>query len=343
MKEVLILGGSGFIGFNIVEHLVNRGDCNVTVADVKNNSKLTKLLNHEEKSKRLKFIKGDFSDKKAFLSFKRKFDEIYMLAAVVGVNKTIQNPYKVINTNTMLTMNTLDWISRNPVKKILFASSSENYAGTSDLFDIDIPTNENVPLTISDIKHPRWTYAITKIHGESSFIHSAKKYGHKCTIVRYQNIIGPDMGFGHAIPHIVERFINQLESPIKVYGFDQTRAFCHVDDAVNGTILAMESSNSDGEIYHIGNEQEITMEKLTKYIGDLVDYKGGYENARTYPGSVKRRCPDIMKAKNDLGYEPRYDWKTAVEMTVLWYKNYFESGNQPNEGGFVPPELIMKK
>ena len=50
-----------------------------------------------------------------------------------------------------------------------------------------------------------------------------------------------------------------------------------------------------------------------------------------------------MKAKNDLGYEPRYDWKTAVEMTVLWYKNYFESGNQPNEGGFVPPELIMKK
>ena len=66
MKEVLILGGSGFIGFNIVEHLVNRGDCNVTVADVKNNSKLTKLLNHEEKSKRLKFIKGDFSDKKAF-------------------------------------------------------------------------------------------------------------------------------------------------------------------------------------------------------------------------------------------------------------------------------------
>ena len=83
--------------------------------------------------------------------------------------------------------------------------------------------------------------------------------------------------------------------------------------------------------------------KLTKYIGDLVDYKGGYENARTYPGSVKRRCPDIMKAKNDLGYEPRYDWKTAVEMTVLWYKNYFESGNQPNEGGFVPPELIMKK
>ena len=84
-------------------------------------------------------------------------------------------------------MNTLEWISRNPIKRLLFSSSSENYAGTSDLFDIEIPTPEEVPLCISDVKHPRWTYAITKMLGESAFIHSAKSHKYEYTIVRYQN------------------------------------------------------------------------------------------------------------------------------------------------------------
>ena len=75
-------------------------------------------------------------------------------------------------------------------------------------------------------------------NGESAFIHSAEAFNYKCTIVRYQNIIGPEMGFGRAIPHIVERFIKGEESPFKIYGHDQTRAFCYVDDAVMGTVGA---------------------------------------------------------------------------------------------------------
>jgi nucleoside-diphosphate-sugar epimerase len=209
-----------------------------------------------------------------------------MLAAVVGVNRTLKFPHDVIRINTLLTMNTLDWISRNPIKRLLFSSSSENYAGTSDLFNTEIPTAEDVPLCIGDVKHPRWTYAMTKMHGECAFIHSADIYNYECTVVRYQNIIGPEMGFGHAIPHIVERFVKGEKSPFKIYGHDQTRAFCYIDDAVMGTVGAMESDKAAGEIYHIGKQDEINMETLTTYIGGLMDYSGAYKAAMTYPGSV---------------------------------------------------------
>jgi nucleoside-diphosphate-sugar epimerase len=240
-------------------------------------------------------------------------------------------------------MNTLDWISRNPIKRLLFSSSSENYAGTSDLFNTEIPTAENVPLCIGDIKHPRWTYAMTKMHGESAFIHSAEAYNYECTVVRYQNIIGPEMGFGHAIPHIVERFVKAEESPFKIYGHDQTRAFCFVEDAVKGTVSAMESNKAAGEIYHIGNQDEINMETLTTYIGGLMDYSGTYEAAMTYPGSVARRCPNIDKAIADFGYSPNFDWQAAVGLTTDWYRQFFTSGKSPQSGGFETPEAVMAK
>tara|TARA_B100000767_G_scaffold32688_1_gene27921 strand:+ start:20907 stop:21947 length:1041 start_codon:yes stop_codon:yes gene_type:complete len=343
MKEVLVLGGGGFIGRNIVEFLVNRGDCNVTAADIKKGSNWHKISSDNNKSTRFTSVVDDFTKISAFDNLGKSFDEIYMLAAVVGVNRTLKFPQDVIRINTLLTINTLDWISRNPIKRLLFSSSSENYSGTSDLFGIDIPTDENVPLCIGDVKHPRWTYAMTKMHGEAAFIHSAKAYNYECTIVRYQNIIGPEMGFGHAIPHIVERFAKEEQSPFKIYGHDQTRAFCYIDDAVNGTIGAMESNKAAGEIYHIGKQDEINMDTLTTYIGGLMNYTGDYKAAMTYPGSVARRCPNIDKATADFGYSPTVDWKTAVEKTIDWYREFFNSGQSPVHGGFEPPEAVMEK
>ena len=343
MKEVLILGGGGFIGRSIVEFLVNRGDCNVTAADIKEGSNWSEILNNESTRDRFKAVLADFTDISAFDNLSQNFDEIYMLAAVVGVNRTLKFPQDVIRINTLLTMNTLDWISRHPIKRLLFASSSENYAGTSDLFNIEIPTAEDVPLCIGDVKHPRWTYAMTKMHGESAFIHSAQSLNYECTVVRYQNIIGPEMGFGHAIPHIVERFVKAEESPFKIYGHDQTRAFCFIDDAVMGTVGAMESDKAAGEIYHIGMQNEINMETLTTYIGELMSYAGEYEAAMTYPGSVARRCPNIDKAKSDFGYSPSIDWQKAVGLTTDWYREFFTSGQSPQSGGFETPEAVLAK
>jgi nucleoside-diphosphate-sugar epimerase len=341
MKKILVLGGGGFIGRNITEFLVKRGDCFVVSADIKEGSNWNELaLNYPTV---FKSVLDDFSYAEAFNNLGSGFDEIYMLAAIVGVNRTLKNPAEVIKTNTKLTLNVLDWITHNPVNKILFSSSSENYAATTDLFDanIHIPSAEDIPLCIGDITHPRWTYAITKMHGESAFINSAKKLNYDYRIVRYQNIIGPEMGFGHAIPHIVERFVNKIENPIKIYGHDQTRAFCYIDDAVKGTVGAMESTNHPNNIYHIGNTQEISMEVLTKFIGFVLGYEGPYENAMTYPGSVSRRCPNITKAVSNFAYKPEVFWKDAVVKTVDWYKSFFDSGLKPSIGGFEPPENIL--
>ena len=186
MKKVLVLGGGGFIGRNIVEYLVNRKDCHITAADLREGSNWSNISSHLGNSKFFKPVVDDFSKLHAFEQFNQQFDEIYMLAAIVGVNRTLKNPADVIEVNTKLTTNLLDWVENNPVQRILFSSSSENYAATTDLFDGEIPTSEEIPLCIGDVTHPRWTYAITKIHGESSFIHSAKKLGYEWRIVRYQ-------------------------------------------------------------------------------------------------------------------------------------------------------------
>ena len=151
MKEVLVLGAGGFIGRNIIQYLVNRGDCYVTGVDIKAGSNWNKISADRKKSRRFTPIVDDFTQISAFNKLGKRFDEVYMLAAVVGVNRTLKFPTDVIKVTTMLTMNTLDWIARNPIKRLLFASSSENYAGTSDLYSMAIPTAEDVPLCITDI------------------------------------------------------------------------------------------------------------------------------------------------------------------------------------------------
>ena len=100
-------------------------------------------------------VLDDFTNIEAFQNLGSEFEEIYMLAAVVGVNRTIKEPHEVIRINTKLTTNVLDWVGKNPVNKILFSSSSENYAATTDLYDSEIPTSEDIPLCIGDISHPR--------------------------------------------------------------------------------------------------------------------------------------------------------------------------------------------
>ena len=156
---------------------------------------------------------------------------------------------------------------------------------------------------------------------------------------RSNNIIGPKMGFGHVIPHLVERFIDG-ESPFKIYGGDQTRAFCGIDDGALGTIQAMECKDAKHEIFHIGNDVEITIEDLVKETGDYFNYKGIYELAPTYPGSVSRRCPDLTKARKMLGFNPKTDWKEALSKTLDWYVNYYNEN--PENRFFKGPNKFYK-
>ena len=325
MKKVLLLGGAGFIGCFIARYLAENRNYKLTIADDfssgPNDDELKALCKEHE----IRVISADFSRENSYRYLDEHYDHVYVLASVVGVNRCIEEPEEVIRINTGIISHTAEWLRISRPDRVLFASSSENYAATTDIFDYSVPTAEYVPLCIADTRHPRFTYAVTKILGEAAFFAYGKKLGIHTTVVRYQNIYGPRMGFKHAIPHIIER-IYKGENPVKIYGADQTRAFCFSSDGAEGTVLALESDISNQQVYHIGNNDEITIDTLTRTIGSVMGYTGSYKNAETYPGSVSRRCPDITKAKQDLGYSPRITLEDGMRRTVDWYCAFFAAG-----------------
>jgi UDP-glucose 4-epimerase len=324
-KKILLLGGAGFIGFNITKYLAANRDYEITIADNFARGKQDEDFTALVKEKNIKVLAGDYTDPHTFTLLDKEYDQVYMLASVVGVDNANSYPHEIIRINTALIYNTLEWIRYNKIGKVVFTSTSECYAGTIEAFGYTTPTPEEVPLCIQEIGHPRFTYAVTKMLGESGFLNYSRQLGFEATIVRYHNVFGPRMGFKHVIPHLAVRFLKE-ENPFKVYGHDQTRSFCYIDDAVEGTVLAMERPHTNGEIYHIGSMDEITIETLIKEAGKIMCYAGVYENAPTYPGSVSRRCPDITKARKQLGYEPKVNWKDGLKITMDWYKEYLQAG-----------------
>jgi nucleoside-diphosphate-sugar epimerase len=332
------MGGAGFIGYGITDFLVRNRDCIVTVIDDFSGGQNDEELKALATSERVRVRSMDLSRPEVYGHLERH-DHVYVLASVVGVNRCLEEPEEVIRINTGIISNTTEWLRTARPSRVLFASSSENYAATTDLFDYAIPTPEEVPLTIADTRHPRFSYAVTKILGESAFFSYGRRLGIHTTVVRYQNIYGPRMGFKHAIPHIIERIVRG-QQPVRIYGHEQTRAFAYRDDAAKGTVLALESNASDQEVYHIGNDDEITIDTLTRTIGRLMGYCGDYAPAPTYPGSVSRRCPDVSKATRDLGYSPSVPLEEGLRRTIGWYRSFFESDEPIPTGGFRPPEAL---
>ena len=331
MKKSLIIGGGGFIGSHIAEYLLQNRTYKVHIVDnlSRGSSGGSALIKKYRDTGRFKFSSLDLTKLVNFDQLDDDYDYVYMLAAMVGVDTVNSVPHEVIRVNSMLALNTLEWLRASSCDRVVFSSTSETYAGTIEAFGYDVPTNESVPLTVEDIGHSRFTYAITKMLGESGFINYAKQGYFEAVIVRYHNVYGANMGFRHVIPHLVERFQNN-ESPFLIYGHDQTRAFNYISDAVAGTVLAAEKGRS-GEIYHIGDSDEITIEALTRFVGNIMNYSGFYEYAPTFPGSVSRRCPDISKAKSHLGYSPSVNWQAGVALTVNWYLDYLKRNHASHE------------
>jgi len=339
-QSILIMGGAGFIGFCLARYLAEHRECELTIADDFSSGQGDEEFNALCGKYHIEVITGDLARRESYRRLLgQRYDQVYVLASVVGVNRCIEKPDEVIRINTGIILNTVEWLREAEPERVLFASSSENYAATTDAFHYPVPTGEDVPLCIADTRHPRFTYAVTKILGEAAFFAYGRKLGIHTVVVRYQNIYGPRMGFKHAIPHIIER-IYKGEDPVKVYGGEQTRAFCYDTDAAAGTALALESAKSNQQVYHIGNSDEITIDTLTQTIGGIMGYTGKYENAPAYPGSVSRRCPDIGKARRDLGYNPVVPLEEGLKETIAWYKNFFDSGKAISTGGFKPPEAL---
>ena len=337
-SKILIIGGGGFIGYYLCKFLFDKCNYDITLADLHFHRDMSHFSTSDE-SQIVKIIRADFTEQSSFDLLDKDFDYVYMLASVVGVNNTIMDPVSVMKTNSNLIFNCMEWLETTEVKKVLFSSTSEVYSCTTQYFDYSIPTDEKVPVSITNVFDPRYSYAITKIMGEAAFFHHANKHNYEITIVRYQNIFGPDMGFKHVIPHVIERFFNK-EQPFRIYGHDQTRSFCYIDNAVEGTVMMMESEKSSGETFHIGSTDEITIEKLVRSVGDVMGYSGDYVSAETFPGSVDRRCPNIEKAYKLIGYSPKIHWTEGLKTSINWYVNYFENNKKSPNDGFIELDSV---
>ena len=329
VKKILVLGGTGFIGAEIVKNLSTDENNKITAVDNQSRGKLDSNLNKIFKSNHIKYINLDLTNFSNYENLDNDFDEIFLLAGIVGVKYTIETPEKVCMTNGMIILNTLKWLSQCKKSKLLYTSTSETYAGSlTAMNNFPIPTPESVPLCITDILNTRFSYAASKIYAEACVNAYARKYNISSVIIRYHNVYGPRMGYEHVIPELSLRLLRK-EEPFLLYGSDQTRAFCYISDAVKATISAMEKASTEPKIYHIGNdEEEILIKDLLDKIINLSNFKPKeiiYEEAPQ--GSPARRCPDIGFSKNDFGFSPNISLMKGLELTFEWYQSMHPEGN----------------
>jgi UDP-glucuronate decarboxylase len=317
--RALLLGGAGFIGLHLARRLAGDG-AEVTIVDDFSRGRADADLDAVRANPAVRVVSADLTDPAAYAALPAGWDQIYLLAAVVGVRNVEKDPARVVRVNTLAAMHLLDWVA--PGERVFFASTSEVYAGGVDAGVVDVPTAENVPAMISDVTAPRFAYAVSKLLGEAAFLHTARARGFDAVVGRFHNVYGPRMGADHVIPEMSLRALAG-EDPFRVPGADQFRAFCHVDDAVEAMVRLMAVPEAAGQIVHIGNDREQTnIADLAKLVLRVADVSPAIEAGQAPAGSVARRCPDLGRLRSLTGYEPAVALEEGVRSTFAWYREH---------------------
>ncbi len=317
--KVLITGGAGFIGFFLAKHLAEQGQ-NVTICDNLFRGKKDEEFNALLEQPDVRFIQADLTEPDQLGKLETNYDYVYHLAAINGTKYFYEIPHTVLRVNTLSTINILDWFVQSKCKKILFSSSSEAYASLGGSSQLQYPTPEDIPLAVTDIFNPRWSYGGSKLIGELFFVNYARQFRRRMSIVRYTNIYGPRMGYEHVMSEFMMRLLKK-ESPFKIFGAEPTRTFCYVEDAIRATRLVMESDKTDNQILNIGTDkEEISMLNLARRMFDLFGFHPKVEIHPAPQGSVMRRCPDISKLHRLTGFESKVKLDEGLRQTYAWYK-----------------------
>ena len=274
-----------------------------------------KILNH----KNLVLVKIDLTKEiKNKLNLK-KIDIVYHLAAINGTELFYQIPYKVSVDNLLITINLLKFLENIKVSKIIYSSTSEVYSDGFKIKQVKIPTDEKVPIIFTQPTDTRYSYGTSKFMCEFLVKEFGIKFNIPALIIRYHNIYGARMGNKHAIPQIIERILSG-ESPFNVYGAEETRAFCYVDDAVDATFKLGIKRIKGGEIIHIGNDkEEIKIQDLTHKILEILNLKIKLRPLKGKSSSVMRRCPNIGKLKKLTSFKPKTNLNDGLKKTIKWY------------------------
>lgn len=313
-KRVIVTGGGGFIGAYLVTRLVRDG-WNVGVIDTLIRGDASRFA---EVADDVTLHTIDVRDEDAVTSAVTGADVVMHLAAINGTENFYTRPELVLDVGVRGAIAVVNACRRAGVPDLVVASSAEVYQTPAI-----VPTPEDVALMLPDSLNPRYSYGGSKLVSELIAFNYAREHFNKLQVFRPHNVYGPNMGWKHVIPQFVLRAAEIIDAKtdpaiFQIQGDGQeTRAFCYVDDVVDG-ILAMYANGGHREIYHIGNDEEISIQALVENLGKVMGRQLQIEPSAATAGGTPRRCPDIGKMRA-LGYDPRVDLAEGLRRTVAWY------------------------
>lgn len=350
MKEVvLVTGGAGFIGVHTCKKLLEKGYDVVVYDNLSVQIHGENADIHKDIKDKVTFIKGDIRDRDKLKGCVGKADKIIHLVAETGVGQSMYEVQRYTDVTIQGTSILWDILAneKNHVNKFVLSSSRAVYGEgkyecndcgvvypnqrkeeelNKKYFDINCSIcNKKLKLVPTDeesILKPTSIYAICKKTQEEISMIMGKAIGVPVSIVRYQNVYGPGQSLNNPYTGILSIFTSRLRNnkTIQVYEDGlESRDFVHVEDVVNGTVLALESAKSNYEIFNIANGESTSVlqiaEILTKHINPELkpEIIGKYRI-----GDIRHCYADITKAKNVLNYKPKFDVETGIKDFLSW-------------------------
>ena len=303
--NIVITGGSGFVGSYLCEKLINDGHKIIVIDNLLTGSteNINNLLNNENFS----FIEHDVQD---HIEIEDKVDYVLHFASAASPKAYTEHPVNTLKAGSVGTINTLGLAKKHSAEYLL-ASTSEVYGDP-----LISPQNEEYWGNVNP-NGERSMYDEAKRFAEAAVATYSRSYGLKTKIVRIFNTYGPRMQLNDG--RVVTNFIVQAlrNENITIYGDGtQTRSFSYVEDTVAGIISLMNSTEYD--VFNIGNPNEMTVGKLAEKIIELTDSTSEIKYLELPNDDPKQRKPDITKAKTKLNWEPKVNLDEGLSKTIKW-------------------------
>lgn len=320
-RRIVILGAAGFIGFHLAKFLNQTCDLEILLIDNlvrgQKDTEFKKLI----KSNQINFKQLDLSIETNFHDLFTNRDVVLNCAAFNGTQNFYEKPVEVIRHTAISAVLAAEYSAKAQVEKYIYFGSSESYAGGVTKGYTKVPTVEDVPLIITDVNNPRWSYAASKTLGEVATIANHHQSKMNYIILRVHNIYGPRMGFKHVIPDLIHKFsLGNME----VHGVHETRAFFYINDL---TKILFEFIFNDkiinNCIYNIGSSNEISVQKLSELILQEMQIDSSIIPVSSFVGSVERRCPDTSFLRSQVEYSET-KLSDGIRDTLSWYRKSYQ-------------------
>ncbi|MHB8260637.1 MAG: SDR family oxidoreductase [Bacteroidia bacterium] len=312
-KKILITGGAGFIGSNIVDYLVANKYKHITVLDNLETGNIHNIQPHIDAAK-IHFIKGSICDYETCLTATQHQDIILHQAALGSVPRSILNPLATHQTNATGFINMLEAAHQNKVKRVVYASSSSVYGD-----DLNMPKKEDI------IGNPLSPYAVSKKANELYAAVFASTYQMEIIGLRYFNVFGPKQNPNGQYAAVIPIFIDKLlknQSPTIFGDGNNTRDFTYIDNVIQANLLAAftQDKQAINQLYNIAYGATTSLNKLVELIAKNLDSNAKVIYGANRLGEIKDSFASIDKAKKLLNYKPLIDLEEGIKKTIAWQR-----------------------